>query len=109
MSPNSLVHAPQVTPSPLVLEAKTSLHLSHRLGGGSRAAASALGAVTVQSARPARRAGLGWLSHSGCGQQAASAVWPTDLSGPPTCEHRRSWAECEARYCAAVLIIFQFI
>jgi hypothetical protein len=62
-----------------VLEAKTSPHLAHRLTGGSRAAASAPGAVTAQSVCQARRAGLGWPSHSGRGlghpQQAALAVF----------------------------------
>jgi hypothetical protein len=39
----------------------------------------ALGAVTAQITRPARRADLGWLGYSGCGQQAASAVWPSAI------------------------------
>jgi hypothetical protein len=36
-------------------------------------------------------------------------IWPSELSGPPTREHHRPWAECEAQYCAVVLIFFQFI
>jgi hypothetical protein len=72
------VHAQRVTPSPPVLEVKTSPHLNHWLAGGSRAAASALGAVTAQSMCQACRAGLGWPGHNGRGlghpQQDASAV-----------------------------------
>jgi hypothetical protein len=33
-------------------------------------------------------------------------IRPSELSGPPTHEHRRPWAECEAQYCAAILIFF---
>jgi hypothetical protein len=65
MSPDSLVHAQRVTPTPLVLEVKTSPRLGPRLAGGSHAAALAMGAVTAHSARHTRHPGLGWPSHIG--------------------------------------------
>jgi hypothetical protein len=36
-------------------------------------------------------------------------IRPSELSGMPTHEHRRPWDECEAQYCAAVLIFFILI
>jgi hypothetical protein len=65
VSPDSPVHGQRVTPSPLVLEVKTSAHLNHWHASGSHTAASALGAVTAQSTCQVRRAGLGWSGHSG--------------------------------------------
>jgi hypothetical protein len=47
VSPDSPVHAPHVTPSPLVLEAKTPVHMGHWLASGSHAVALALGAATT--------------------------------------------------------------
>jgi hypothetical protein len=86
------VHAQRVTPSQLVLEAKTSLHLGHQLTGGSRITAMALGAVTAQSACQARRAGLGWPGHSGRGlghpSRPPRLFWPSALSGPSARERR---------------------
>jgi hypothetical protein len=55
---------------------------------------------------PARRAGLGWLGHSGRGQPGRYTIQPSELSGPLARERHKTWAECEARYCAAILIIF---
>jgi hypothetical protein len=37
-------------------------------------------------------------------QQAALAIWPSELSGPSAHERHRVWAECEAQYYVAVLI-----
>jgi hypothetical protein len=45
-----------------------------------------------------------WPGHNGRGQQAAVPFRPSELSQPLTCERRRPWAECEAQYCATVLI-----
>jgi hypothetical protein len=65
VSPDSPVHALRVTPSPQVLEVKTSLHLGHLLTGGSCTAASDwAGRATLV---------VGWAGHP---QQDASAFWP---------------------------------
>jgi hypothetical protein len=104
MSPDSPVHAQRVTPSPLVLEVKTSPHLGHWLTGGSRAAASALGAVTVQSARQAWRAILGWAGHIGRGLGHPPAgrlgLLAHERGRPPALE-RCGFRPDRANYCSS--------
>jgi hypothetical protein len=94
-----------------VLEANTSLHLGHWLTGGSRAATSALGVVTTQSTRQARRADLGGPSHIGRGlghpQQAASAFWPMKCGRPAALE-RCGFGPDRAHYCSS-FSIFEII
>jgi hypothetical protein len=85
VSPDSPVHAQRVTPSPLVLEAKTSPRLSPRITGGSRVALLTLGTMTAQCAR---HAGLGWLGHidRGLGHPLAGrlGLFAHERGRPPT-------------------------
>jgi hypothetical protein len=88
---------------PLNVGAYTGRHFPPRPPGCRRAPRyrAAPCAVTAQERRsPAPGA---------VGSRLPRPFWPSELSGPPAHERRMPWAECEAQYCAAVLIIFQFI
>jgi hypothetical protein len=75
--------SPLVTPSPLVLEAKTSPHLSHRLAGGSHVSfgcGDRLERVPSTPRRP-RLAGPHWSWAGPPPQQAALAFWSMSVEG----------------------------
>jgi hypothetical protein len=76
-------------------------HLVPRLDAGGRATASVPSAETASRAPSAsRRHGLAGPPWSW--QPGPVPIRPGELSGPPTREHHRPWAECEAQYCAVV-------
>jgi hypothetical protein len=72
-------------------------HLVLRLDTGGRATASVPCAVTARRAGRHGLAGPPWSWQPG-----PVLIWPSELSGPPTREHHRPWAECEAQYSGAV-------
>jgi hypothetical protein len=95
--------SPLVTPSPLVLEAKTSPHLSHRLAGGSRVSFGCGDRPECAPSTPRRPrlAGPHWSWAGPPPQQAALAFWPVSVEG-----HRPRSAVVSSRIEPAILFNF---